>query len=324
MDRLERFYRIDQLLNERRTVPLPVFLDELQVSLATFKRDLEYMRSRFNAPIEWDRELRGYRWGKAAAQAPKYELPGLWFNPSEIHALLTMQQLLHELEPGLLTPHVAPLLARLEALLEAGEGPARQVRSRVRVLHMARRAGKLPNFGVVARALLDRRRLQITYYNRERDELSERAVSPQRLVHYRDNWYLDAWCHLRDDLRSFALDAVREAAVLEQKAKEVPEKELSEVLGGAYGIFSGRPKARAKLRFSPLRARWVSQEAWHPDQKGAFDAEGRYVLEVPYADDRELIMDIRKYGPDVEVLGPAELRRKVAARLAQAAAVYAG
>ncbi|HXG29770.1 MAG TPA: WYL domain-containing protein [Nevskiales bacterium] len=322
MDRLERFYRIDQLLNERRTVPLPVFLDELQVSLATFKRDLEYMRSRFNAPIEWDRELRGYRWGKAAAQAPKYELPGLWFNPSEIHALLTMQQLLHELEPGLLTPHVAPLLARLEALLEAGEGPARQVRSRVRVLHMARRAGKLPNFGVVARALLDRRRLQIAYYNRERDELSARTVSPQRLVHYRDNWYLDAWCHLRDDLRSFALDAVREAAVLDQKAKDVPEKELSEVLGSAYGIFSGRPKARAKLRFSPLRARWVSQEAWHPDQKGTFDDQGRYVLEVPYADDRELIMDILKYGPDVEVLGPAELRRKVAERLAEAAQRY--
>ncbi len=324
MDRLERFYRIDQLLNERRTVPLRTFLDELQVSLATFKRDLEYMRSRFNAPIEWDRELRGYRWDRTAAHAPKYELPGLWFNPSEIHALLTMQQLLHELEPGLLTPHVAPLLARLEALLEAGDGAARQVRSRVRVLHMARRAGRLPNFGVVARALLDRRRLQIAYYNRERDELSERAVSPQRLVHYRDNWYLDAWCHLRDGLRSFALDAVREAAVLEHKAKDVPEKELSEVLGGGYGIFSGRPKARARLRFSALRARWVSQEAWHPDQKGAFDGDGRYVLEVPYADDRELIMDILKYGPDVEVLGPADLRRKVAARLTQATALYAG
>ncbi|MGH8561966.1 MAG: helix-turn-helix transcriptional regulator, partial [Nevskiales bacterium] len=118
MDRLERFYRIDQLLNERRFVPVEMFRNELEISLATFKRDLEYMRSRFNAPIEWDRELGGYRWGKTDPRAPRYELPGLWFNPSEIHALLTMQQLLHELEPGLLTPHVAPLLARLEALIE--------------------------------------------------------------------------------------------------------------------------------------------------------------------------------------------------------------
>src|SRR5688572_15730458 len=171
MDRLERFYRIDQLLNERRVVPLDAFLDDMQVSLATFKRDLEYMRSRFNAPIEWDRERRGYRWGDAQANAPKYELPGLWFNPSEIHALLTMQQLLHELEPGLLTPHVAPLLERLEGLLEKGEGGPQQLRKRVRVLRMARRVGKLPNFGVLARALLDRKQLQISYYNRARDDL---------------------------------------------------------------------------------------------------------------------------------------------------------
>ncbi len=322
MDRLERFYRIDQMLDDRKIVPLDVFLTELEVSRATFKRDIEYMRSRFNAPIEWDRELGGYRWGKHDPYAPKYELPGLWFNPSEIHALLTMQQLLHELEPGLLAPHVAPLLARLESLIEKGEGTVQQVRNRVRVLHMARRASDIPNFGVVARALLDRRQLLIRYYSRERDETSQRTVSPQRMVHYRDNWYLDAWCHMRNDLRSFAVDAIRAADMLEHQAKDIPEQQLSEVLSGAYGIFSGKPKATAKLRFSAVRARWVSTESWHPQQKGSFDDKGRYLLEVPYADDRELIMDILKYGPDVEVVGPASLREKVAKRLVEASKQY--
>ena len=51
MDRTERFYRIDQLLQERGVVARDVFLDELEVSLATFKRDLEYMRDRLNAPV---------------------------------------------------------------------------------------------------------------------------------------------------------------------------------------------------------------------------------------------------------------------------------
>lgn len=322
MDRLERFYRIDQMLNERRCVPVEGFLDELQVSLATFKRDLEYMRSRFNAPIEWDRDLGGYRWGEKNPNAPKYELPGLWFNPSEIHALLTMQQLLNELEPGLLAPHIAPLLARLESLIEKGDDSAKQVRSRVRVLHMARRMGQLPNFGVVARALMNRQQLTISYYSRERDEVSQRTVSPQRLVHYRDNWYLDAWCHLRKGLRSFAVDAIREAALSDERAKDVPEKELGEVLSSSYGIFSGKPRATAKLRFSTNRARWVSTEAWHPDQKARFDEQGRYLLEVPYGDDRELIMDILKFGPDVEVLGPAALRERVMARLEQASKIY--
>ena len=60
MDRLERFYKIDALLQERTVVPRDDFLRELEVSLATFKRDLEYMRDRFRAPVVWDADLRGY------------------------------------------------------------------------------------------------------------------------------------------------------------------------------------------------------------------------------------------------------------------------
>jgi predicted DNA-binding transcriptional regulator YafY len=61
MDRTERFYKIDHLIRERGIVPVKDFLRELEVSLATFKRDIEYMRSRHHAPIEWDRDAGGYR-----------------------------------------------------------------------------------------------------------------------------------------------------------------------------------------------------------------------------------------------------------------------
>ena len=64
MDRTERLYRIDRLLNDRKVVPIGEFLDELEVSLATFKRDLEYLRDRFNAPVVWDRDAGGYRFDK--------------------------------------------------------------------------------------------------------------------------------------------------------------------------------------------------------------------------------------------------------------------
>lgn len=60
MDRTERFYKTDQLLNDRTVVPINTFLEDLGISLATFKRDLEYMRERLNAPIQWDREAGGY------------------------------------------------------------------------------------------------------------------------------------------------------------------------------------------------------------------------------------------------------------------------
>lgn len=322
MDRTERFYRIDQLLNEHKVVHLDTFLKELGISRATFKRDLEYLRDRLNAPIEWDRDGGGYRFGRADPLAPKFELPGLWFNASEIHALLTMQQLLSTLQPGLLGPHIQPLQTRLNLLLESGDHSAEEVRQRIRILHVAARKVAPEHFEAISHALLRRQRLRITHYSRGKDQTTEREVSPQRLVYYRDNWYLDAWCHLREGLRSFSVDTIGKAVILDRKAKAVPEKTLQETLDSGYGIFSGKANRTAVLRFTPERARWVAHEQWHPGQKGRFDEDGAYVLEIPYSDDRELVMDILKYGPDVEVITPDPLRQRVGALLLAALARY--
>jgi len=322
MDRTERFYKIHQLLAARGAVRISEFLDALGVSRATFKRDLEYMRDRLNAPIEWDRERRGYRFAGDAADAGRYQLPGLWFNPSEIRALLTMQHLLADLQPGLLEPHVKPLLSRLRALLGSGEHSAEEVERRIRIIHLGARRLALPQFELVANAVLDRQRLHIVYVSRSSNERTERDISPQRLVHYRENWYCDAWCHLRQDVRSFAVDAIQSAQPLDQKAKSVPDRELDEVLAAGYGIFSGRKTAWAKLRFTPERSRWVSAEQWHPQQKGRFERDGSYLLELPFSDHRELAMDILRHGPHVEVLEPASLREAVKEQLAAALARY--
>lgn len=323
MDRTERFYRIDQLLNEKKIVPFSLLVEKLEVSRATIKRDLEYMRNRLNAPIVWDREEGGYRFAGREGGAAQYELPGMWFSAQEVHALLTMQHLLMGLDTGgLLGPHIAPLLARLRALLGTTDDTTEEIHKRIRILGMASRRMALDHFAVVGSALLRRKRLLISHYVRARDETIEREVSPQRLVHYRDNWYLDAWCHLRNDLRSFAVDAIRRTEIIEQPARNIPEKTLDSVLGAGYGIFSGRKITWAKLRFTPERARWVSLEQWHPRQKARFDKDGSYLLEVPFSDSRELVMDILKQGAGVEVLAPASLRKEVAAQLQKALDQY--
>lgn len=280
------------------------------------------MRDRFHAPIEWDREAGGYRFGAANPLAPTYELPGLWFNPSEIYALLTMQQLLANLQPGLLEPHIKPLQSRLNLLLEHGDHSAEEVQRRIRVLHVASRPVDAGQFQIISQALLNRKRLEITHYSRGNNRETLREVSPQRLVYYRDNWYLDAWCHLRDDLRSFSVDTIRGATLTSAKAKNVSNKTLDEVLGSGYGIFSGKATHTAVLRFTSERARWVSTEQWHPKQRGVFGEDGYFTLEVPYSDDRELVMDILKYGPDVEVVAPNSLRRRIQTLLNTAANNY--
>jgi predicted DNA-binding transcriptional regulator YafY len=192
----------------------------------------------------------------------------------------------------------------------------------MRIFLPERREGKAEHFSVVAAALLKRSRLWIRHYNRKEGRETEREVSPQRLVHYRDNWYLDAYCHLREDLRSFAVDAIRSAVIKETPAREVRDAELDEHLGSGYGIFAGRKVEWATLKFTPEAARWVSAQNWHPKQRSRVEKDGSYVLELPYAEDRELVMEILKFGADVEVVGPDVLRRRVAKALKDAAGRY--
>ena len=256
MGNTERIYKIDHILAERTCVPRKTLEAYLGVSWATLKRDLAYMKDRLNAPVVFDRELGGYRFDRNEKRAgPKYELPGLWFSAEEIHALLTMQHLLSRLDRGgLLGPHVKPMLARLTGLLGTAEDTAEEVRRRVKVAALGAREFHLHQFQAVGSALLRRKRLAIRYHARGTDETTERAVSPQRLIHYRDNWYLDAWCHLRDGLRSFSVDAIEMAEILDKRAKDVADSRLDEVLGSGYGIFSGDRIAWATLQFTPARA----------------------------------------------------------------------
>ena len=322
MERTERFYKIQHLLRSRRFVGTQEFVSELGVSRATFKRDLEYLRDRMHAPIVYDRDQAGYCFDPGVADSGLWQLPGLWFTAEELQALLTMDSLLGDLQPGVLRELIGPLRKRLRGLLESGEHSADEIARRIRILTMGSRRVVPEHFRALTTALLARHRLRIRHERRQDGEMSEREVSPQRLVHYRDNWYLDAWCHQRQALRTFGVDAIETAAVLETAAEEIGEDALDRHFASGYGIFAGSATAEAVLQFSAERARWVSREVWHPEQTGAPQIDGSYLLKFPYSQEPELVMDILRYGPDVQVLAPASLRDAVAARLREAAQQY--
>jgi predicted DNA-binding transcriptional regulator YafY len=327
MDRTERFYKIELLLRSRRCISFQDLRDELDVSPATLKRDLQYLRDRLSAPIVYDRFDNGYRFEAGAGGArSRQELPGMWFNEQEIHALLTMHQLLAGLDDdGVLSRHLQPIMEKLQGMLGADESEARELMRRVKLISTARRRVPSRHFELLGSALVQRRRIWLRYFKRSDRSVSEREVSPQRLVNYRNTWYLDAWCHASDGLRRFALDAVQEAKVLEAKARQVAVKELEAELDAGYGIYGGRgTKVKwATLHFNAEAAQWVAHEEWHAQQKTRWLDDGRYELQVPYSDPTELSMDILRHGDSVEVVGDKALVASIAARLRSAARLYA-
>ena len=320
MSKLDELYRLHRLLDGRRTgIPRADLIGAHGFASATLARLIADLRDKLNAPLIHDKERGGYRYDTADG---RYELPGLWFTADELLALLSLKRLLDALEPGLLDDHLRPLQTRIDQLLASRHLGAGEASSRIRVLAMAARHKNPRHFQIVAGAVLQRQRLRIDYYNRERDETSRREISPQRLAHYRDNWYLDAWCHQKKGLRIFAVESIRHVEALDSPARNIAESTLNRELASAYGIFAGTPRATAILLFSAKRARWVAEEIWHPKQQSRWLGDGRYELSIPYSDDRELLMDILKYGADVEVVAPDALRVTVKKMLDEAAGQY--
>ena len=309
MTQSERFGIIERLLQTRRSVGFAELQQRLGVSRATLFRDLTALRDRMNVPIIHDRESNTYR---IDSTVERYELPGVWFSAGEIHALLSMQQLLTAFDTGgILAEHITPLRDRLARMLKTVSPASEDISRRIHILSAAARPCAPQHFPTIATALMERQRLNIDYRARSNGTASEREISPQRLTHYRDNWYLDAWCHLRDELRSFAVDAIKAVKIVDAPASEIAESQLNAALGAGYGIFAGSEVRWATLNFTAQRARWVAAEHWHPEQEGLFLEDGSYQLRLPYSNDPELIMDILKYGPECEVIAPPALREKV-------------
>ena len=323
MTKTARVYKIEMLIRNRGTVSFKTLREELEVSPATLKRDLDYLRDRLGAPIEYDRFSNGYRLG-ADTRGQKHELPGMWFSERELYSLLMAHQLLTELDSdGVISRHLQPLLDRIHQMLGTGEDEAKELLKRVKITGSTKRPVSSQFFELIGEALLRRRRIRMKYLTRGRGQVSERDVSPQRLVHYRNTWYLDAWCHTKERLLRFALDAIESADALETKSKDVSLKQVEADMDGGYGIYGGAKRQWAKLVFQAQAAQWVSREEWHPEQRGRWLDGGSYELEVPYANETEIVMDILRQGEQVKVCAPASLAKAVTERLAAASALYA-
>jgi len=321
MDRYERILTLHRMLKSaRRPVPLSRIMDDLSCSRATAYRDIAFLRDALGAPIESDGENAAFHY--ASGEAERFELPDLWLSSEELQALLALNELVGRTGPGILAGALAPFRSRIDRLLsDQSDGKSFPI-ERIRVIGYGTRRVDEATFRHVASAVLGRKRLKFDYRARSTNAATQRIVSPQRLTHYRDNWYLDAWDHSRDALRSFALDRIARAELLDAAAEDRGDTELNQHLASSYGIFSGAPKAWAIVRFSPHAARWVADEHWHSQQQGQRLKDGRYELKVPYSNSRELLMDVLKYGADAEIIAPVSLREEMKIMLQLAIGAY--
>lgn len=319
MDKWERFRQLQKILEARRhPVPLATLSDLMECDPSTIKRLIKDMRDKHDAPVASSRA--GYAWRPRPGQV--FELPGTWLGQEELLALMVLDQALTGLGSRVMAKEFNALRKKVRELLQKDAVDGEDFIKRLRVVSSRQRQADFPFFADVVIALQKRNRLQFVYQTRSRNTQATREVSPQRLVLYRDNWYLDAWCHERQALRTFALDAISDCKVLGELAHELSEQDLNAHYTHSYGIFSGEPSGVAEIHFSAEAARWVRSEIWHAEQVIAELSDGGISLQVPYSQSIELVRDVLAWGAEAQIKAPESLRAEMTQILEKALQQY--
>ncbi len=311
MDKFDRIQQLHRIFRARRLpVPLRVLEEELACSGITVKRAIDSLRDDLRAPLEYDEARKGWWY---VEDQDKFELPGLWMTAQELQSLVMLLNLLEHFGEGLLNAELSVVEQQIHKLLIARKIDPHAIGQQFNILPFAHKPLANKIFKEVGEAIVQHKQIDITYTDFKHRQ-TRRTLSPQTLVYYRDNWYLDAWCHLRNSLRTFALPRITKIIPNKTQAKKIPKAELNAHFSESYGMFSGKANHMAKLRFLPEVAREIAQQQWHPKQTGSWDGDD-YLLQIPYSKDIELLGEILRHMPSVIVEAPASLKKNLKARL---------
>ena len=309
MDKRDKLYELHGIFVQARGTLLSKaqLLKQLECSESTLKRRIEDLRDIYGAPLEYNRENHGWHYQKGVS----FELPGLWFNDQELYALLVLEQLLENIDAGLVSEQLSTAKDRIKLLLSTKIDPEDNISNKLSLVNVFHRKFDEVIFKEIAKATFDQRQIEIDFINRQTQQKTSRTISPQRMVHYKDTWYLDCFCHLRDELRTFSIDGISRVTQCHSPVKHIEPSIIDESTKSSYGIFSGQAHETAILHFQPPVSFWIAKEIWHPEQQGQWLDNDIYELKIPYKNDKELLADILRYADKVIIQAPESLRKSI-------------
>jgi proteasome accessory factor C len=286
-------------------------------SEATFYRALRAARSIGNYQIECSNDIYMIISQYEMEEETLSTLP----DDEELIALITIQHIISGMTSKTLSDVFHPLQKRLDKVLKFVVKQPEKWADKIKILDIHYR--KIPS-GIFVRLTeaITRERVVKFSYTGSTGKNTLRLVSPQQLVRYKDNWYLDAWCHTNEALRIFSLDSINDLKHANQIYFRLDSETIHDIYATSYGIFSGKPTEVAKIRLVGMAARYAQREIWHPEQILTNNEDGSTVLELPYSKSHELLREILSWGNEAEVLAPGSLREEIVGRVREMKSTY--
>ncbi|MDZ7292874.1 MAG: transcriptional regulator [candidate division KSB1 bacterium] len=306
---LRRLAYIDLLLREERFPTAEGIADHFGCSPRTIERDMARLRDDFDAPIYFNYERCGY-----AYHDPTFSLPAIRMTQSELLAIFLAERILAQYANTALHNRLASAFRKIAMYL-----PDEEITLDFHEIASAisfnpgpvRSEGKEEIFDQLTKAIANRQRIEMDYFSQYRNEMTHRQVDPYHILNYQGDWYVSGYCHLRREVRDFALTRIQRLRVLEQTFFVPAGFDKEQYLKQQFGIEKGTEPQEVTLKFSPTQARWMREKIWHSTEQKLSQPDGALILKMHVPVTGELKRWVMSYGRDVEVLAPEKLREMV-------------
>jgi predicted DNA-binding transcriptional regulator YafY len=275
------------------------------------------MRDRLLCPLDYDSSHKGYYYDDET-----FSLPMVYLSSEELSALLIARKMLQDISGGSIGGEISSIVDKITNILKKHSVVADQIDDAFSFQLIEYSPAPEAVFKAVLEGCLKKKCLSFTYYSPAAEEKRERTVEPYHLLNYMGTWHLIGHCHLRDEIRDFALSRISETKVLSKSFKTPADFDFKKYFLSTFGLYKGKSTKEVTLRFTPEKSKWIKDQIWHKDQKVKLLKDGSLEISFPVSDFSEIKREILKHGDAVEVIKPKNLRNLIKAEAEKIAKIY--
>lgn len=300
---LARMLQIHQAIQAGKYPNASTLAAQLEVCTKSIHRDLEFMRDRLKLPIEYHKSRFGFHYTE-----PVKAFPTLQITEGELFALVVAERALQQYRG---TNLEKPLLSALQKMEQSLPDTISLSLSDVEQTISFRTSSEpildLQVFDALAKATTARQQLEISYRKPGHQTAEPRVIDPYHLANINGEWFLFAYDHLRNDLRTFVPSRIKTIRPTGQTFERRKKFSLAERLRGSFGVQSGKGQFEVVIRFDARVADYVREKKWHESQQLRELKNGGVELRLRLSSLAEIARWVLSWGGEAVVIRPAEL-----------------
>ena len=313
----ERFVWFDNQVRQKKYPNATSLAGAFETSTKTAQRDIEFMRDRLLCPLDYDPSQKGYYYDDDT-----FSLPMVYLSSGELSSLLIARKMLQDISGGYIGEEISSIVDKITNVLTKHMSMGDRIDDTFSFQLIEYSPVSDTVFKAILEGCLKQGCLTFTYYSPGREEKSSRTVDPYHLFNYMGTWHLIGYCHLRKEIRDFALSRISEAKVLTDSFKIPADFDFNKYFLSTFGLYKGKTTKEVTLRFSPEKSKWIKDQIWHKDQKVKYLKDGFLELSFPVSEFSEIKREILKHGDAVEVIKPKSLRELIKDEAKNIAKIY--